>query len=207
MADFIPKRDASLGVWLESLKRALPDYAADFELTPARMAQVNDWIDAHLAALKLVRQKHDEWLSASTLKKQQAHTSLAGLRQEIARWKTAPGAVNGGLAALKLTASLPVLDTSTHQPELIAKVWGGAVRLRFKKRGATNVNIYMRIDGTAEWHLVSRATRSPYLDPTPVAVPGQAETREYRAISVVNDQEIGQPSSIARITVPGTIMI
>jgi hypothetical protein len=207
MADFIPKREAAQYAWLKNLKDNLPNHVADIDITPARLAQVNAWIDAQLAAHVLARQKRAEWLGASSQKKLVSKTSLAGLRKEIARWKTADAGTTGMVAGLRLSASVPALDASTHQPELEAFVHANMVRLRIKKRGAAGVNIYMRLDGTAEWHLVGRATRSPYLDRTPVAVPGQAETREYRLISVVNDREIGQPSDVARLAVPGTVMM
>jgi hypothetical protein len=203
MADFIPKQDNPLYVWLEKLKAGLPDYAADFELTPARTAKVNGWIDDHLAALKLVRQKRDEWLAASSQKKLQARKSLAGLRKEIARWKTAPGAANGGLAALNLTASLPALDADNLKPELVASLYGGQIRIRFKKRGATSVNIYVRHVGEIKGRLVAHVAKSPYLDPTPVAVPGTAETRTYYALGVKHDQETGQPSDSVSVALPG----
>ena len=203
MADYVPKQDNARYVWLQSLKAGFPKHSADLNLTPERVAQINDWIDTHLDALDLVKQKRDEWLAASSQKKLIARTSLAGLRKEIARWKTEPGASPGLVAELGLSQSLPVLDASNHQPELEARIFAGAVKLRLKKRGAPAVNLYVRLDGTSQWRLVSRATRSPYLDHTPVAVPGQAETREYQALSVKDDQEIGQPSAIVSVTVPG----
>jgi hypothetical protein len=199
----VPKQDAAQQAWLTSLKAGFPKHSADLNLTPERVAQIHDWIDTHLDALKLVRQKRDEWLAASAQKKLVARTSLAGLRKEIARWKTEPNASPGLVAELGLSQSLPVLDTASHQPELSAGIFGGAVRLRFKKRGAASVNIYMRRAGEAQGRLLARVSKSPYLDTTPVATPGTPETREYYALGVKDDQEIGQPSDAVSITVPG----
>ena len=102
---------------------------------------------------------------------------------------------------------MPALDADNHQPELEARGYSGQVRLRFKKRGATNVNLYVRREGETAWRLVARVSRSPYVDLTPVAVPGVAETREYQAMGMVQDREIGRPSNPVSVTVPGTAII
>ncbi len=206
MADYVPKRDTDQYVWLQNLRTNLPRHVAEIDITPARLAQVNDWIDAHLAAHDLVRKKRDEWLAASSQKKLIARQSLAGLRKEIARWKTAATDSSAAIAGLQLSASVPAVDANHHQPELEARGHLGQVRLRFKKRGATDVNLYVRREGETAWRLVARVSRSPYVDPTPVAVPGAAETREYQAIGVVQDREIGQPSDTVIVTVPGTVV-
>ncbi len=203
MADFIPKRNPELHGWLTSLKQNLPEHAADFELTPARLAEVMALVEAHLEAITLVGHKKAEWKAAAAIKRLQSRTTLATLRKEIARWKTASGAGNGGLAALRLSATLPAVDADNLQPELIATVTGGHVRLRFKKRGAKDVNLYVRSGAKAEWRLLSRASRSPYVDQTPPAVPGQPELREYHAVGVVHDREIGRRSDIVSVTFAG----
>ncbi len=203
MSDFIPKTDAPLLNWLRELKKGLPDHVADFEVTPERAAAAGDWIDGLTAAMDLAAQKRNEWLAASSAKKLQKRASLAGLRQEIARWKTAPGAKNGGVAALKLTASVPAVDGKMVQPELSAQGAAGHVVLKFKKRGASDVNLYVRHAGDATFRLLARVTRSPYHDHTPVARPGTAEAREYQAVGVLHDREIGQPSAIVSMTLAG----
>lgn len=205
MADFIPKQEAPLFHWLKELKTELPKYEAELEITPARATNIYRLVDAHLDAITQASDKRGAWLAATSIKKLVARESLAGLRAEIARWKTSAGAGGGALAALKLTAGKPGVDFTQRPPEVTAMNYGGAVRLRLKKRGAHALDIYMRLDGEAKPRLVARVTRSPYLDHTPVRVPGQAETREYQLIPVMNDQPAGLLGSAVCITVPGTI--
>lgn len=206
MADFMPKREAALRVWLGSLKMELPDHVATIEITPARLAVVNDLIDAHIAAMDNAEQKRVEWLAASALKKLQARKTLPGLRAEIARWKTVPGTAPA-IHGMKLAATVPAVDATAHPPELAARLVGHQVKLRIKKRGVAAVDVYMKLEGDREARVVARVTRSPYVDVTPVRVPGQAETREYHLLAVQHDQPIGQPSSTVSITVPGTIFL
>jgi hypothetical protein len=43
-------------------------------------------------------------------------------------------------------------------------------------------------------------TASPYVDNRPLLVAGKPETREYRAIYILHDAEIGNPSDEAVVT-------
>jgi hypothetical protein len=203
MADFIPKQDTPRLIWLKNLKTRLPDHVAALDITPERATAVLALIDAHIAAIELVTQKKNEWLGASSIKKNQARTTLAGLRTEIARWKTAPGANDGSIAELQLSASLPAVDALHLRPELAVVVSGGHVVIKFKKRGASDVNIYVRHPGDTAWRLLVRVTKSPCHDRTPLAKPGVPETREYQAIGLKHDREVGQPSQIVIVTLAG----
>jgi len=60
-----------------------------------------------------------------------------------------------------------------------------------------------RNDGqlVAAWRLLDRDNHPPYVDSTPLAQPGVPEVREYRLMGVWSDQEVGQPSDVASITV------
>ena len=203
MADFMPKIDAKRLIWLKGLKTEYPKHVAELEITPERAATVDAWIDAHIAAIQNVSQKRAEWLAATAAKKTQSRISVAGLRTEIARWRTAPGMTPAISADLQISATEPTVNPEVYKPELTANVFGGYVRLKFKKRGVSDVNLYVRHPGDPTWRLLARVTKSPYDDLTPVAVPGTAEVREYQAIGVMQDKEIGQPSDIVSVTVAG----
>ncbi len=72
------------------------------------------------------------------------------------------------------------------------------------KPGFDAVNIYRRIKGQVQWQLVAvRKRRFPYFDESDLAVAGQPEVREYMAIGVVNDEEIGQMSEIKEVVYAG----
>ena len=45
------------------------------------------------------------------------------------------------------------------------------------------------------------------ISPRLLAVPGVAETREYQAMGMVQDREIGRPSNPVSVTVPGTVIV
>ena len=59
----------------------------------------------------------------------------------------------------------------------------------------------MRLQGATEWVKLAFDSQSPYIDTTPLAVAGKPEVREYRVRAVVADEEIGEFSDIATMTV------
>jgi hypothetical protein len=92
-------------------------------------------------------------------------------------------------------------DLSTAKPTLTgtAKA-GGSVEIAFDKSVSEGVNIYCRRDGDPGPVFLARDTVSPYVDNRPLLVAGKPEVREYRALYVVADAEIGNPSDGAVIT-------
>ena len=53
------------------------------------------------------------------------------------------------------------------------------------------MNIYSKRDGDVDFIFLARDTQTPYLDNRPLKVAGKPEIREYKAMFVVGDQEIG----------------
>ena len=75
---------------------------------------------------------------------------------------------------------------------------------RHSKWSSDAVNIYRRIKGQVQWQLIAvRKRRFPFFDESDLAVPNTPEVREYMAIGVVNDEEIGQMSEIKEVVYAG----
>ena len=68
---------------------------------------------------------------------------------------------------------------------------GGVVQIDFVKRTSDGVNLYSKRDGDADFVFLARDTATPYIDNRPLLVPGKPEIREYKAMFVVGDEEIG----------------
>ena len=79
----------------------------------------------------------------------------------------------------------------------------GTRRITYKKLGVDGLNIYVRLKGQTTRKKLSFDSNSPYDDHTELAVAVTPEVREYRAIGVLNDEEIGQPSDIVSVTFGG----
>ena len=68
---------------------------------------------------------------------------------------------------------------------------GGVVELDFDKSISDGVNIYAKRDGDADFVFLARDTASPYIDNRPLLVATKPELREYKAVYVQSDAEIG----------------
>src|SRR5438034_308402 len=67
----------------------------------------------------------------------------------------------------------------------------GVVELDFDKSISDGVNIYAKRDGDADFVFLARDTASPYIDNRPLLVATKPELREYKAVYVQSDAEIG----------------
>ena len=70
--------------------------------------------------------------------------------------------------------------------------------------GIRSARLTCRNKGDVQWKLIAvRKRKFPFYDEAPLAVPGQPEVREYMAIGVVADEEVGQPSEIKEVVYAG----
>src|SRR5437016_9611964 len=69
---------------------------------------------------------------------------------------------------------------------------GGVVELDFDKSISDGVNIYANPEGfRGDFVFLARDTASPYIDNRPLLVATKPELREYKAVYVQSDAEIG----------------
>ena len=96
------------------------------------------------------------------------------------------------------------MDPAHSRPTIDAEAQCGRIKITGKKPGFDSVSIYSRKKGDVQWKLIAvRKRKFPYYDETPLAVPNTPEVREYMAIGVVKDEEIGEPSEIKEVVYAG----
>jgi len=82
-----------------------------------------------------------------------------------------------------------------YRPGLVATVRPGRVLLTGDARGADALNLYMRRVGEPGWRLLAGGcVKFPVQDTTPALGPASTEERAYRAVGLLDDEEIGDPS-------------
>ena len=156
----------------------------------ARVKKIQDSskaiLDA-LAALDAAQGAHQDVLD----------TELPEVRIDIANLKKSRGWNDGKGDVLGFNTSSASFDAAGYKPLLAVEEKRARNELMVKKKGADSVNLYWRRKGETAWKLlVSKRVRFPVDDDTP-STTGVAEEREYQAIGVIGDDEIGQPSDIA----------
>jgi hypothetical protein len=126
------------------------------------------------------------------------------IREAIKRAKTSAGCTADIQTSLQWIGASVNNDPENSRPNIKAEAQRGRVKISGNKPRFDAVNIYRRIKGEVQWKLVAvRKRRFPYFDESPLAVAGTPEVREYMAIGVVNDEEIGQPSEIKEVVYAG----
>lgn len=99
------------------------------------------------------------------------------------------------------TLTSPTFDLC--EPRLTASLRPGHIRLCCETHGAPAYRVQTRIRGESWVTLVDYCESQHINDHTPATYPGREETREYRAIALCDGEEIGFPSEVVTVTVPG----
>lgn len=126
------------------------------------------------------------------------------IRAFIKRAKTSPGCTPAIMTLLEWLAGEQNIDPNHARPFIAIEPQRGRVKITGKKPGFDAVNLYSRRKGDVQWKLIAiRKRRFPYYDESPLAVANTPEVREYMAIGVVKDDEIGQMSEIKEVVYAG----
>ncbi len=199
----MPRKD-----FMPDSAQGLRDWAANYLLEIDAIATRIDWPSASVIALKArltniknaaqeVIDKQNDLDVATGLLEQAKDTELSEIRRDTNNLKSTRGFTSGDANTLDVASGSDDFDPDEYKPPLSAKSLPGRIEITGKKVGADSLNLYWRIKGQANWNLLAaKRARFPYYDTNPPAIPGQPEEREYRAIGVLGDDEIGQPSDI-----------
>ncbi len=205
MIGIVPRSDAQLTLWLTNYSARLATYGKGLSLTDAEIKAQQKLADEIIDAIKGNDQKHKDWRSTVQATKTTKQTNLPKVRTLIARMKVAPGwspAIGQAMGVMSSSAqSMTPAILAAARPTLRAEVSAGRVHLKFTRRPFEGLNVYMRRQGDGTWRFVGRATKSPFVDAAPPMTAGSAEIREYHAVGVRRDQELGQPSDIVVVPV------
>ncbi len=102
--------------------------------------------------------------------------------------------------------TLPILlsaNLDSCEPRLTVSLRPGFVRIQCVMDGAPALRVQTRVRGETWRLLIDRCESQQIDDYTPAAIPGRAEMREYRASGLIGDEEVGFPSEIVSVEIPG----
>jgi hypothetical protein len=225
MADYIPRSEDALAIWLTDHAAGVATHGATVGLTPAEVTQAatdatvgNSAIVARslfAAKTQEVTQYKDNVLYAplnTPMPSPPAAPSIAALpvgalgaivaraRQRADRIKAHPAYTQAIGEACRIVA--PAVTPSTP---VIPKVTAAAetdfhVRLKFVMAGHQVLEIFAKRGMETDFTLLALDTASPYVDGRPPLIPGQPETRQYRARFRDNDTPVGEWCDIITVT-------
>ena len=193
MSDFVPTTDNDLLVWFDHFvmqistdtEISVVDLAALTEANADFHAKIDHLNDAAAQAKQATADKNDSRNNMVNL-----------IRAEARRIKARATYTDGQGAQLGIVGARDRHDLSISHPELSGTdLSGGVVSLNFSKYNSDGVNIYSKRDNDANWVLLSRASVSPFMDRRALLQIGKPELRDYCAIYVLKDKEIGHYSN------------
>jgi hypothetical protein len=192
MSDFVPTTDNDLLVWVDHFITQISsdNEIAVVDLTALTAAKA----DFH------ARVDHLNDMSAqakqATADKNDSRNKIVNLIRAEARRIKARSTYNDGQGAqLGIVGARDSHDLSNSHPELSGTDHtDGVVSLNFSKYNSDGVNIYSKRENDVDWVLLNRANISPFMDVRPLLQIGKPELRDYCAIYVLKDKEIGHYS-------------
>ena len=203
--DYIPQSYKNLRDWLTLQQTDLtPTLATSLGMTTAER-------DAFLAAVGTILPKAAEIVALmEQLDEKTADfpmvldAQIPLLRAAIKRAKTSPGCTPSIQEQLDWVGAAQNIDPEHARPSITVEAQRGRVKIDGRKPGFDAVSIYCRKKGDVQWRLIAvRKRKFPFYDEAPLAVPGAPEVREYMAIGIVNDEEVGQQSEIKEVVYAG----
>ena len=206
MADFIPNENAKLATWLTNLHTRIDTHGPTLGMTAGQITTYKAVLLGLLNNLAAVPAAKNAWQATTATLKTAKQTQLSKtgpVRVEINKWKASGLLTTGMEQEMELVGTDAPFDPNTYKPVITGEARAGFVRINFRKLGVDGLNIYVRLKGQTIWKKLTFDTNTPYDDHAELAVAGIAEVREYRAIGVIDDEEIGLPSDIISVTFAG----
>ena len=196
---YFPQQDAALLVWATNYLEKIPTFATELGMTPAEVDAEVTICRSIINSINLVNTQKNLLKGAVDSRDTIIATQGGVLRLDIARHKMAKDYTEAIGQDLGIIGTSTEFDPATYKAEIFTELFGGNIRIRFKKLGVDGINIYKRQKGNPAWVLLTRATKSPYDFHPVLTEANKPEHWEFRAFGVINDIEIGLASDIAEI--------
>lgn len=195
--DYMPDQDPQFVLWHDNLKNQVAALKTTFGLTDPEVAAVaadnataHTKVDAKVAA-KNAAKTATEACATSLRTIKTAARALARRLKEHTAYTAALGQQLGIIGPEDTT------DLSTSKPTLtVEDTQNGQITIGFNKSISDGVNLYSKRATETVFTFLARDTFSPYVDNRPV-LSGTTERREYQAVYVKDDDEIGLRSDTA----------
>ena len=202
--NYVPRKRQPFRAWHGNFKTKAHSFATKYSITTGQLAEVDqndldvnadfDDADAKDLASRAANNK-------GRTTQRRAERAARKIAQQI---KKNPAYTDEDGALFDIIGPEDSTDPDTAKPVLRLRiVEGGKVEVDFVKHGFTGVKIFSRRGNETAFTFLGADTEAPYVDTRANLGPG-AETREYQAIFLDGDDEVGVMSDIARIAVPGT---
>lgn len=204
-SDYVPKQRALKKAFYRKLETDSVAEAVKFGGVAADATQFKLWAKGIADAMDASDAADATAKSLRGIERTLEGSTLPNIRARVRNWKTLGGwAMSGSEAVLGLKGTETVFDPTTYKPVITAALEGNKIAIGFAKNGADGIAVYCRLRGTPGWGArIGTDSDSPYYDTKPLANPAVPEVREYKAMGMIGDDEIGVESDIVSFTFAG----
>jgi len=203
--NYVPRPKPQFRNWHANFKTQLHLQATKYSITTAQLAKV-DLNDADIIADFDDDAAKDLAAEAANTKSRATHKRSDRDARDIAQQiKRHPDYVNEDGVLLDIIGPEDSTDPDTAKPVLVLRVVaGGNVEISFVKGIFTGVKIFSKRGSETTFIFLTIDTESPYVDNRANLGTG-AETRQYQAVFVDGDDEVGLTSDIVSIALAAAV--
>lgn len=199
--DYIPSKRAEQLPWWKRISSEIDAEGPKMGVPAPGIAAAKAVADDQVAKMEATDAAKAALDGARATEATMTAANLLAMRGFVRNWKTLPGyAASGSEGVLHLRGTEPTFDPSTFKSVLTVSIVGGQIKVEFTKGGVDAVVVYCRLRGTPSWTKLGIDSSSPYYDTKPLDNPAVPEVREYMAMGLINDVEVGLPSDIVSVT-------
>ena len=199
--DYMKRSDAANLVWHDQLKVGVIAQAATVGLASTDTGQVttlNTELHTTVANAATAIANAQQAVAAKDATRKKVDVATRAL---VRRIKAHPNYTPALGAQLGIEGPDVAVDLSEAKPTLTATAqMSGLVVIDFVKDKSDGVNLYSRRGAETAFTFLARDTASPYIDNRLPLVAGQPELRHYKAMYVLDDDEVGLPSDELAVT-------
>ena len=222
----IPKDDLGKCQWLSNLSSKLPAHAATVGVTPAEVTSTQadnlyfTWVCKAKDFYSTATQQWTAYKNAAregtgvTLGDLPAAPNLGGVPDPVApgiftraaalagRIKKHSGYTEAIGQNLGIIGADQTVDLTAMKPVLTLTLQAGHPNVGWTKQGMGALEIWVD-RGTGTFAFLALDSEPDYLDTAPLPAPGTSAVWKYKAIYRLHDEQVGQWSDVASISVMG----
>ncbi len=192
--DYFPSNDAEQQDFFDNFREQFPPIATTLGLTEAQITLIVDGVIASSQKYTDVADAKEVYDGKIAAKEEYVPDFMTNtFRPFVAQIKTNDNYTDEMGALLHIVGTSTPFDPNAYVAEGTLVIQQNKVTFRFKKAGATAINIYGRKKGEGEFRKITTVTNSPYAH-TFELTDGKPETWEFYLQGLLKNEEIGTPT-------------
>jgi len=223
---YLPGDESGIYNWYTNFAAKLPDYAADLDISPATVAQVQKNAAALKAIIlyqisaksfaesvidyKIQLMKGEKPLGnppqppAPLVLPAGVENNAIGNARKLVRWLKAHKNYKSAMGILLGVEGSEVnKNLATWKPVLKSKLVARVPVIQWKKGYAEGIQLFVDRNDGKGFQFLCTDTKPPYMDKHPLPQAGKGAVWTYKGIFIMNDEPVGLYSQLLEVAVSG----